>query len=128
MNRSHRYVIRVPSRNSLLLLALPLVLYACGEEPSTATATGTSPQFTSNSADLAWESVSANDLSGYRIYYGTAPGEYQQPYGQGITVGNVTRYTVGGLSHGTTYYFAVTAYSASNGESAYSNEVSTSLP
>src|SRR5205807_5433546 len=65
------------------------------------------------SATLAWDAVTAANLSGYRIYYGTAPGTYLQSVGQGLNVGNVTTYTVAGLSSGTRYYFAATAYDTS---------------
>jgi chitodextrinase len=76
-----------------------------------------------NTATLAWDAVTYPTLSGYRVYYGTAPGTYLQPLGQGINAGNVTTYTVTGLSSGTRYYFAVTAYDTSNNESGFSNEV-----
>jgi fibronectin type 3 domain-containing protein len=79
-----------------------------------------------NTAQLEWDSVSG--ANGYRVYYGTSPGTYFQPFAQGIVVGNATTYTVTGLSLGTTYYFAVTAVDAQNNESAFSNEVSKAIP
>jgi len=83
---------------------------------------------TSNTAILSWDSVNASTLSGYRVYYGTAPGSYAQPAGQGISVGNTNTYTVMGLSSGTRYYFAVTSVDTSNVESTYSTEVSKAIP
>jgi len=83
---------------------------------------------TSNSATLSWDAVSGPTLSGYRVYYGTSPGSYNQPSGQGISVGNTTTYTVMGLSNGTRYYFAVTSVNTSNVESTYSTEVSKAIP
>lgn len=83
---------------------------------------------TSNSANLAWDSVVAQNLSGYRVYFGTAPGAYLQPYGQGVSVGNTTTYTLLGLSSGTRYYFAVTALDTVGNESGYSNEASKTIP
>jgi hypothetical protein len=82
----------------------------------------------SNSATLAWDAVTATNLSGYRVYYGTAPGTYQQAAGQGISVGNVTTYTLMGLSSGTRYYFAVTAFDTQGNESGYSNETFKDIP
>jgi hypothetical protein len=79
------------------------------------------------SAVLSWDPVTAPDLRGYRVYYGTASGAYLQPIGQGIEVGDVLTYTVTGLSSGTRYYFAVTAYDTGN-ESIYSNEVFKDTP
>jgi hypothetical protein len=78
-------------------------------------------------ASLSWEAPSTNedgtpviDLNGYKIYYGTAPGNYTQ----NMDVGNVTTYTFTNLTDGQTYYFVATAYNAARFESGYSNEVS----
>lgn len=86
------------------------------------------PPSTSNSVSLAWDAVSAPGLSGYRMYYGTTSRTYQQTLGQGASVGNVTTYTVMGLSSGTRYYFAVTAIDSLGNESAYSNETFKDIP
>src|SRR6266853_1798778 len=88
----------------------------------------TPPAPPSNSASLAWDSVTALNLSGYRIYFGTAPGTYLQSVGQGISVGNVTAYIVTGLASGARYYFAVTDFDALGQESSYSNEVFKDIP
>src|SRR5437016_3450281 len=81
-----------------------------------------------NSAALAWDAVTDPTFSGYRIYYGTAPGTYLQSVGQGLNVGKATSFTVTGLSSGTRYYFAATAYDTLNNESTYSNEVFKDIP
>jgi chitodextrinase len=81
-----------------------------------------------NTATLAWDAVTHLNLSGYRIYYGTAPGIYLQPVGSGMSAGSVTSFTVTGLTSGTRYYFAVTAFDTSNNESAFSNEVFKDIP
>jgi chitodextrinase len=85
-----------------------------------ASATTRAPNTTAN---LAWDPVTATNLSGYRLYYGTAPGTYLQARGQGVNVGNVTTFTLTGLTVGIRYYFAVTAVDTSNNESTFSNEV-----
>lgn len=88
-----------------------------------------SQSIATNTATLAWDPpASGTNLSGYRIYYGTAPGTYQQALGQGISVGNVTTYTLLGLSHGIRYYFVVTAFATNGTESVYSNEVFKDIP
>ena len=92
------------------------------------TVTYTATTTTSNSAALAWDAVTATNLSGYRVYYGTAPGTYRQCFGQGLSVGNITAYTLMGLSNGTRYYFAVTAFDTLGNESGYSNEVFKDIP
>src|SRR5204863_8945619 len=86
------------------------------------------PPSPSNNAGLAWDAVTAPSLGGYRVYFGTAPGTYLQPLGQGISVGNVTAYTVTGLAGGTRYYFAVTDFDSLGQESSYSNEVFKNVP
>ena len=88
----------------------------------------TQPPSPSNSAGLAWDAVAAPNLSGYRVYFGTAPGMYLQAPGQGISVGNVTAFTVTGLASGLRYYFAVTDFDVGGTESSYSNEVFKDIP
>ena len=58
-------------------------------------------------------------MAGYKIYYGTASGNYQRS----VEAGNVTSYTLSDLAIGETYYAAATAYTTSGLESTYSNEV-----
>ncbi len=90
--------------------------------------TGSTPPPPSNSASLAWDSVTAPNLSGYRLYFGSAPGTYLQALGQGTSVGNVTTYTMTGLASATRYYFAVTAFDTLGIESDYSNEIFQDIP
>ena len=82
-----------------------------------------------SSVTLRWDAVAGDPtLAGYRIYYGTAPRVYFQRPGQGVDVGDVTSYQLKGLSGGTTYYFAATAYDWSNNESVLSSEVVKVVP
>lgn len=70
---------------------------------------------------LAWDPVTDADLAGYRVYWGSASGNYTQS----VDVGNVTSYTLTGLGDCTTWYVAVKAYDTAGNESANpSNEVS----
>lgn len=78
-------------------------------------------------ASLTWDPVASTILAGYRVYYGTSPGVYFQTIGQGLNAGTNT-ILVTGLTSGTGYYFAVTAYDTSNIETGYSNEVSKVVP
>jgi cellulose 1,4-beta-cellobiosidase len=82
----------------------------------------------STSVTLGWDAVAAPTLSGYRVYFGTAPGGYLQPRGQGLAVGDVTTYTIAGLSGGSRYFFAVTAFDTLGFESGFSNEVFKDIP
>jgi len=96
-------------------LAIASLLVACGGDVATECATGPSP------AVLAWDAVMDPNLNGYRVYYGTTPGTYFQS----VDVSTATTVTMMGLSSGTTYYFAATAYDRSipANESFFSNEV-----
>ena len=93
--------------------APPTVQPPCAGGASTASA----------AVNLSWNAVTAANLSGYRVYYGTTPGMYFQPAGQGLDAGNITNHAATGLNKGARYYFAVAAYDAAGSESIYSNEV-----
>jgi len=114
-------------RNSGALVLVAIVLAACGgggggDSQQPASSTG------ANTATLAWDAVTDPSLAGYRIYYGSAPGTYDQAYGQGVSVGNVTIFTVTGLNSGRRYYFAATAYDMAGNESKSSNEAIKDVP
>jgi len=65
-------------------------------------------------------------LSGYKVYYGTASGQYSQSLA--VASPTVTSVVVEGLSTGTTWYFALKAVSSSGVESAFSQEASKTIP
>ncbi|MDR4506602.1 MAG: Ig-like domain-containing protein [Candidatus Scalindua sp.] len=69
---------------------------------------------------LFWDPNNEEDLAGYKVYYGTASGNY----GSHTDVGIQTYCLFSGLISGETYYAAVTAYDSSGNESIYSGEVS----
>lgn len=97
-------------------LSIPVTL-------TVASATSTKAVTTVTTATLSWVSNTDSDLAGYKVYMGTSSGLYGTP----VDVGNVTTYTAGNLSPGTTYYFSVTAYDQSKNESVHSSEVSKSI-
>jgi hypothetical protein len=68
---------------------------------------------------LQWDANPEPGVTGYTLSYGTRSGFYDRR----VDVGNVTSYTLTFSEPGTTtYYFAVTAYSA-EGTSDYSDEI-----
>jgi hypothetical protein len=74
------------------------------------------------SATLVWNAPATNmdgsplnDLAGYKIYYGVAPGVYTMA----VDVGSNTSYQISNLAVGMTYYFTVTAYNTTGSESEY---------
>lgn len=83
----------------------------------------------SNSALLSWTPPTENidgsvltDLTGYNIYIGFAPRQYEPE--MTITIGpGLTSYLVENLEYGKRYYFTMTALNSSGLESEYSNEV-----
>ncbi len=73
---------------------------------------------TSSQATLGWSAPTGFAPSGYKIYWGTSSGSYTQ----NVNAGNVTQYTVSGVT--APLYFVVTAYDSAGDESPYSNQVS----
>jgi hypothetical protein len=69
---------------------------------------------------LAWDPSPEQDVTGYKIYYGTKAGTYPNM----LNAGKVSTYQLSNLPTGQTYYFTVTAYNGDGQESLYSNEVS----
>ena len=111
-----------------IVILMSLSLFGCGSGGGGEEFAPGSPAGAAT-ATLAWDAVQATALSGYRIYYGTSPGLYFQSRGNGLAISkNVTTHVVTGLSSGTTYYFAATAFDTSGNESAYSEEVSKAIP
>jgi hypothetical protein len=77
------------------------------------------------SAILSWtpplqntDGSSLTNLAGYRVYFGTAPGDY--PNSIGITSPGLSSYVVEQLTAGT-WYFVLTAVNSAGQESAFSN-------
>lgn len=71
------------------------------------------------SATLMWPASTDPSVTGYKVYYGTASGNYTHS----IDVGLATSATISNLIAGTRYYFAAKAYNASGVESPPSNEI-----
>jgi len=73
-----------------------------------------------SSVTLAWNPVGGSSTAGYRVYQGGA----SRTYTNSLDAGSATSKTVSELTVGSTYFFAVTAYSTNGLESPYSAEVS----
>jgi len=125
---------------TLVTLLATLQITACGTENL---ATAITPNIGSNSATeatsdenavttniaLSWVApvarednspLSLSAIAGYKIYYGTTPGQY--PNSANINDGSATSYIFNNFSSAT-YYFVVTTIDVDGRESQYSSEV-----
>jgi hypothetical protein len=73
--------------------------------------------------NVTWKPNHEEDLAGYKIYQGTASGNYTHS----TDAGNVTSFTLTGLADNVQYFFTLTAYDTAGNESAYSAEISCTL-
>ncbi len=113
---------------SALVISLFLIITACGgggggsstgPSASTAGSTGGPAVADAGVIKLAWDPNTETDVAGYKVYYGTSSGNYENA----VDIGNSTEYLLSGLSKGQTYYIVVTAYDTASNESGFSNEV-----
>jgi hypothetical protein len=72
---------------------------------------------------ITWDPSPEPDVAGYKLYVGAESRIYHEI----IDVGNRTTHTVTGLQDDRPYYFAVTAYTSTGGESAHSTEVTNAV-
>lgn len=115
-----------PGFAALLQPSTPVVVTPSGSPPSATPPSSPPPISSTGSVTLSWAANSESDLAGYKIYFGTASGEYSAS-GSPAIIGNATTYTVTGLQRNTTYFFALSAYDSAGNESALSAEVSRSI-
>jgi hypothetical protein len=118
-----------PSLTSAGSWVMQLAAFRAAGATSTSSPTPSPTPRQSSSVTLAWDanvatSNSGTNTVGYRLYMGLASANYTQS----TNVGNSTTATVSGLSSGSTYYFAVTAYNAAGTQSPPSNQVSFTAP
>ena len=71
---------------------------------------------------LQWRQNKEQDVAGYRVYFGTAPGSYGGV--RDVEGGSTTYYELTELDNGTRYYLALTALDFSGNESTKSGEIS----
>jgi fibronectin type 3 domain-containing protein len=75
-------------------------------------------------ARLRWTANADSAVNNYRVYWGTQSGSYIGWF----DAGNVTTATLGSLTPGVTYFFAVVAMATDGRISAFSNEGSHTVP
>ena len=69
--------------------------------------TGLTATLAGTSIAVSWSPNPESDLAGYKVYWDTDSG---YPYTHSVDVGNVTAYTITGVTPGVRYYVTVTAY------------------
>jgi hypothetical protein len=108
---------KVPVKFFALLIFTLLLVAGCGGGGDNGGGGGT--------IKLAWDPNTESDLAGYRVYYGTSSGAYDNSIDVGMATlieGTVT-YSLTNLTKGQGYCIAVTAYNTSYYQSGFSNEV-----
>jgi hypothetical protein len=109
-----------------VISALIPLLTACGSSAAvglkgsaSVTLSWVAPEFNEDGSPLT-------NLAGYRIYYGETSGTYTDS----VTIIGKTSITtvIGNLPNGSTIHFVVTAFNLHGNESAYSNEIMTTVP
>jgi hypothetical protein len=108
-----------------LLLATVALIASCSK--GSVTSSAPSAVATNGGVRLEWNPVPEQNVTGYRVYYGTAPRTYLQPLGQGLA-STATTFTVTDLTGARRYFFAVTATNSLGGESGYSDEIFVDVP
>jgi hypothetical protein len=76
------------------------------------------------SVRLAWDRAMDARVTGYKILFGTQPGDYPEA----MSVGNQTSATLTGLRRATRYYIVTVAVDAQGNQSPPSNEVEALTP
>lgn len=79
---------------------------------------------TAAAVNLVWNANPENNITGYRVSYGTTPGVYPNF----INVGTSPAATIPALSVGTTYYFVVAAVNQAGLQGPASVEISYQIP
>ena len=121
----------IPKSGYIFISALILmVLISCRSAGITCRLSSDLAGSAGGTITMEWDSNTEKNLAGYRIFYGTAPGKYQNCVDVGKppeSSPGTTKYTLTGLTAGERYYLAVIAYSiydTPTGGSGFSNEVS----
>ena len=94
--------------------------------PTNVSLTGTGVSISPHTVALTWNASTTTGVVGYFVYRGAVSGG---PYSKlNSSAETVLAFTDSGLNTGTTYFYVVTAVDGSNMESAFSPEVSASIP
>ena len=114
----------------LIVFSIAQLLYACSSPETNSSILLESRSVSWSAPDLREGNTSLpiEEISSYRVYYGTTTGVYQNEIeiqSDGSSNGVAT---INGLTPGVTYYFVVTAFDTNGVESMYSPENELFIP
>ena len=111
-SRSWNRALVVPGAGLILAYLLLIQLAGCTHAPS---------------VKLAWDPNPESFLAGYNVYRSEQSGVFTSPPINGKTLVTRTSFTDSTVQPSRTYYYVVTAVSTDGQESAYSNQVQTTI-
>lgn len=101
-----------------LLVSMSIPAFAAGEFITALDVSNVKTTAYKGAVKIQWDAVDAANLEGYEVWWDTEPVTTDgDSYQFRQDTGNVTSYVVTGLTNGTKYYFAVTAYDSNDNES-----------
>ncbi len=77
---------------------------------------------------FSWSASSSPGVAGYKLWWGTQPRAATGGYANVLDAGNAVSASLSNLAFGATYYFAATAYASNGLQSAWSNEITNTMP
>jgi len=93
------------------------------------TLSGTGAQAVAHSATLSWGASTSSSVTGYNVYRATSSGgESGTTAINGSALISGSSYTDSSVTAGATYYYVVTSVNSSGVQSAFSNEISGTIP
>jgi Fibronectin type III domain len=114
-----RSLLALTQRSPVLARVILLILFGSNSFiPAMGQTTTGAPPVSASSVTLKWDKSSGREVKGYRLHYGTAPGDYRLS----TDAGKKTTCKISNLTVGKKYYFVVVAYDARGNESPPSNE------
>jgi fibronectin type 3 domain-containing protein len=112
--------------HAMVMGSIVVMLWGCGAGTEGTTGGVPSNDVSTASVTLTWDANTESDLAGYRVYLGTASGQYGVPIA--TLPASFTNFLVENLQMSMTYFFAVTAFDTTGNESGLSNEAITGPP
>jgi hypothetical protein len=77
---------------------------------------------------FSWAASPSPGVAGYKVWWGAQPRAATGGYSSVLDAGNAVSASVSNLAFGATYYFAATAYASNGLQSAWSNEITNTMP